>query len=76
MVHDLRLELLDLKVTLINLFSHPLNTPSRLVFVSLQVLDLLIGSLQLVFLGLNQLARRTVLLITLLDLILFSQDQS
>ena len=74
-VHDLGLKMLDFVVTLINLLRHPLHTAPRLVFIPLEMLNLLVGRLKLVLLGLNQLACRAVLLVALLDLVLLRQNQ-
>jgi len=76
MFHYLMLQLVNLMISDIDLFSHLLDTASCLIFISLKCQDLLLGRLELLLFLRNQLTRVIVLDLALLDLVFFSQDQS
>ena len=74
MFHDLLFEKFDTRISLIDLPGHFLDITSRLSFISLQVLDLIIGLPQLRFDFIDNLVPLTLALVGLLDLPFFGQD--
>ena len=73
--HNLVLQVLDLEVSLVDLFGHLKDVQAGLLLVPLKVLNVLLGHFQLFFLGLDQLVSVAVLGVALLDLVFLGQDR-
>ena len=74
MFHDLLLEKFDPRIPLINLPCHLLNVAPGLIFIPLQILDLIVRLSQLLLDLVDDLVPLALALMRFLDLALFCQD--
>ena len=66
------LELIDLRIPIVNLLGHLVHVPARLLLIHFQVLNLFERWLELLVLLLDDLIDVLVMHIALLDLVLFA----